>query len=109
MTYSEKLKDPHWQKKRLDIMQRDNFTCRVCGDKKKTLHVHHVKYYKYTEPWEINNEYLFTLCEKCHNNVHAIENERHTLASQIIDKTGMSEFELLIRAYKIIEEYNNGA
>ena len=33
MGYSEKLKDPRWQKKRLEILERDNFRCQYCGDK----------------------------------------------------------------------------
>jgi 5-methylcytosine-specific restriction endonuclease McrA len=28
--YSEKLRDPRWQKKRLEIFQRDNFICQNC-------------------------------------------------------------------------------
>ena len=44
MTYKEKLLDPRWQKKRLEILNRDNFTCQCCGDDKKTLNIHH-KYY----------------------------------------------------------------
>jgi len=52
MTYSEKLKDPRWQRKRLEVMQRDDFTCRNCGAKDKTLHIHHVRYLKGFEPWE---------------------------------------------------------
>jgi hypothetical protein len=65
-TYSEKLKDPRWQKKRLEILQRDNWTCISCGGAKNTLHVHH-KYYTYgNEPWEYSNDVLVTLCEHCH-------------------------------------------
>ena len=66
MTYSEKLKDPRWQKKRLEILQRDNFTCQLCGDTETTLHIHHKKYFKNKEPWDINNKYLVTLCKHCH-------------------------------------------
>lgn len=76
-TYSEKLRDPRWQKKRLEIMQRDNFTCRWCCDTKKTLNVHHLKYSG--NPWEADTEYLITVCEECHqddhNNRDAAENE----------------------------------
>lgn len=66
MTYKEKLKDPRWQKKRLEILERDNFTCCQCGDKEETLHVHHKGYIKGNEPWEYDNNYLETLCETCH-------------------------------------------
>jgi len=64
MTYAEKLQDPRWQKKRLEILQRDNFRCTCCGDDKATLHVHHVKYKG--EPWEVDNSLLRTLCNVCH-------------------------------------------
>jgi hypothetical protein len=65
-TYSEKLKDPRWQKKRLEILSRDEWTCTSCGGSKTTLHVHH-KYYTYgNEPWEYDNDVLITLCEHCH-------------------------------------------
>lgn len=64
-TYFEKLKDPRWQKKRLEIFNRDNWACTNCGDTKSILHVHH-KTYSNNNPWEIENEKLTTLCEKCH-------------------------------------------
>lgn len=65
ITYSEKLKDPRWQKKRLRIMDRDNFKCRLCGHTKTSLQVHHLKYTgKY--PWDCDDSDLVTLCEHCH-------------------------------------------
>lgn len=68
MTYSEKLKSPKWQKKRLEIMQRDNFKCRICEDENNTLNIHHILYKKeYKNPWDYPNELLITLCESCHN------------------------------------------
>lgn len=69
-TYSEKLKDPRWQKKRLQILNRDEFTCQKCYDDESTLHVHHLHYFKGREPWEINSDFLITLCENCHNSEH---------------------------------------
>lgn len=56
--------DPRWQKKRLEIMSRDNFICVACGAKDKTLHVHHKKYVG--EVWESPDSHLQTLCEDCH-------------------------------------------
>lgn len=64
MNYSDKLKDPRWQKKRLEILNRDQWRCRFCSDEQSTLHVHHLSYSK--EPWETKNEHLITLCESCH-------------------------------------------
>ena len=66
MKYSEKLRDPRWQKKRLEILSRDCFTCRGCGDKTRTLHVHHRNYQRGKEPWDYANSVLVTLCEDCH-------------------------------------------
>jgi len=62
--YSEKLKSPKWQKKRLEILQRDNFTCQICTDSETELHVHHKKYTG--EPFEAPAEDLITLCKCCH-------------------------------------------
>lgn len=62
--YADKYKNPKWQKKRLEILQRDEFSCRFCGDDKSMLHVHHIAYKG--EIWEQDNELLITLCESCH-------------------------------------------
>lgn len=70
MTYAEKLKDPRWQKKRLEILQRDDFTCQVCFDNTNTLHVHHLSYEKGIEPWEYPGCSLITLCASCHEDNH---------------------------------------
>jgi hypothetical protein len=70
-SYSEKLRDPRWQKKRLEIMQRDGFKCSECCDEKSTLHVHHTRYLKETEPWDYPNCLLTTLCEACHEALHS--------------------------------------
>lgn len=66
MTYQEKLTDPRWQKKRLEIMHRDSFTCQLCGDTETTLNVHHKKYLANTEPWDYPNDNFQTLCKHCH-------------------------------------------
>lgn len=67
-TYSEKLKDPRWQKKRLEIFQRDNWTCQKCEDTEATLNAHHKDYLRNVELWDYPDELLITLCENCHNN-----------------------------------------
>lgn len=69
MTYAEKLLDPRWQKKRAEILLRDGFACRNCGDKTRTLHVHHCVYIKGLEPWEYTGS-LLTLCSDCHIERH---------------------------------------
>lgn len=69
MNYSDKLKDPRWQKRRLKIFERDNWACVACGRTDQTLHVHHNTYVG--EPWDAPDEALKTLCEGCHNWEHS--------------------------------------
>src|SRR4051794_39632649 len=64
--YSELLRDPRWQKKRLEILSRDEFTCQSCFDSESTLNVHHCYYERGNDPWEYPNTALLTLCESCH-------------------------------------------
>jgi len=64
--YSEKLRDPRWQKKRLFILERDDWTCQRCSGDESTLVVHHRRYLPNTEPWDYPNDLLVTLCEDCH-------------------------------------------
>ena len=82
-TYAEKLKDPRWQKKRLEIMERDEFQCRYCRSKENTLHVHHRHYRKGAMPWDYEDHLLVTLCEECHQ--QAEERKAH-----ICEKLGWS-------------------
>lgn len=66
-------KDPRWQKKRLKIMERDEFACVSCNSKDNTLNVHHnVPYRKNTKPWEYEDDELVTLCEECHREITEI-------------------------------------
>lgn len=64
--YSDLLKSPKWQKKRLEIMNRDKFTCKLCGDTETQLHVHHKEYINGNDPWDYDNKLLITICEDCH-------------------------------------------
>jgi hypothetical protein len=79
MSYSDLLKDPRWQKKRLKILERDNFECQNCGSEDNTLHVHHYKYTK--TPWEIDQNYLVTLCKDCHE---LVQNKYNELIDSIV-------------------------
>lgn len=65
--YRQKLRDPRWQKKRLEILNRDGFSCCKCRTSKETLHVHHKRYIG-GDPWNIPNDALVTLCEGFHAN-----------------------------------------
>lgn len=67
-TYADYLRSPLWQRKRLEIFERDNFTCQHCGTREKELQVHHMSYSHGTKPWEYPNDKLITLCKDCHEN-----------------------------------------
>lgn len=70
MSYADKLRDPRWQKKRLEIMARDGWCCRRCASGTKTLNVHHRHYLRGAAPWEYPNDALETVCEDCHAAEH---------------------------------------
>jgi hypothetical protein len=91
--YSELLKSPKWQKKRLEIMKRDKFTCKKCGDTESQLHVHHKKYINGRSPWEYDNKDLITLCENCHAVITSI--------SKVVPDFDINEF----KAFKLKSEF----
>ena len=82
MSYAQDLKHPKWQKHRLKMLERDEYSCRVCGTKEITLHVHHTDYIKGRKPWEYPDEMLITLCEKHHKALHDGE---AVLISEVIE------------------------
>ena len=84
-SYGEKLMDPRWQKKRLRILERDEFTCQRCMDSESTLHVHHHRYRG--EPWEVDDSWLVTLCADCHE----IETEsRKEQGKELLEMLGVA-------------------
>jgi hypothetical protein len=102
MTYREKLLDPKWQRKKAQILQRDNFTCRneKCKSTEITLHVHHLDYIPGINPWDYPDDMLLTLCAVCHDK----ENERLMLERYLSNSLKMKGFlisDLLSLACKI--------
>lgn len=88
--YAQKLKDPRWQRKRLEIMQRDDYACQLCGDTEETLHVHHKRYVWGNDPWDYPADMLVTLCVTCHESVssrqkQATEKLVSAIAKHVVD------------------------
>ena len=77
MTYSEKLRDPRWQKRRLQLFEAANWTCESCGTKTETLHAHHGYYKRKTEPWDYPDYTMHVLCESCHGEMQALLESTH--------------------------------
>lgn len=71
--YHQQLEHPLWAEKRSMILKRDQYQCRLCGSK-HNLQVHHIKYSSGKKAWEYPNIDLITLCEDCHQKVHADKN-----------------------------------
>lgn len=87
--YLEKLRRPEWQRRRLEILSRDNFTCANCGDDKTTLNVHH-RYYDYgSEPWDYDDAALVTLCEPCHSVETEVSREIRGSVERLLQRSGM--------------------
>ncbi len=70
MDYKEQYLDPRWQRKRLEILNRDNFTCRGCKSTSKTLNVHHLYYIKDRDVWDYLDSCYETVCNDCHKDIH---------------------------------------
>jgi len=84
MTYAEKLKDPRWEKRRIEILERDDYKCQLCGERDKMLNVHH-KYYESNDPWDYVDCMLITYCEECHKKQHeAIDTIREHLVTHFL-------------------------
>ena len=110
--FAKKYKDPRWQKKRLEVFERDEFTCQRCydqGDPPTPLHVHHKFYRKWgTSPWDYPLEALTTLCELCHESETPLRSAaeqrlievvmEHLTASQTLELAKALELALLYRA-----------
>ncbi|RZS97151.1 hypothetical protein BC751_2748 [Cecembia calidifontis] len=75
--YRQRLWDPQWLALRKKILKRDGFACRCCG-KEEGLHVHHRQYHRdkktgeWKKPWDYEEIYLITVCDKCHKEGHRL-------------------------------------
>lgn len=90
MTYSEKLRDPRWQRKRLEVMQRDGWLCRNCRSAEKTLTVHHFLYSG--DPWETQDDLLITLCEDCHLERQELDSDSKLMMANLSSIMPNAEF-----------------
>jgi len=101
MDYKEKLKDPRWQRKRLEIMQRDKFTCQICKATDNSLQVHHRHYLTGREPWDYTNELLITLCFVCHKKEEDLKAKAYDVVNAL-HYWGYFNFEIIAEINKLI-------
>lgn len=104
--YADKLLDPRWQKKRLKIFERDDWTCQECRETIKTLHIHHDKYTT-KDPWDEPDENLVTVCLSCHEKIEEdkLDNCFDSELNKIIRK--MKRLFNKLENYKDCNERNN--
>ena len=88
MSYSEQLKHPNWQRKRLEVMKGAGFACENCGDTETMLNVHHRRYVKGRMVWEYENNELQCLCQPCHAQHHE---HRELLERLLMDGEGREQ------------------
>lgn len=81
--FANMYKSPLWQKKRLEILERDDYQCQGCGDKESQLQVHHGYYEKGLKLWEYDNDTLWTYCEPCHKQAHDLKGEIYKKIARI--------------------------
>jgi len=112
MSYTDKLKDPKWQRRRLEIMERDGWRCQICGELDISLTVHHIRYLT-PNPWEAEGRDLITYCEFCNAMAHTMNGCIHnqlfgTLGCfpSCVGFGGMSYGDIKCRRHKVTEYLN---
>jgi hypothetical protein len=91
LPYWKRLKDPQWKEKQKTIFDRDKNKCRKCGCE-ENLHVHHGYYKPQADPWDYEDNTLWTLCEDCHFKSHEILTRIHRTIGQMHP----DDYELLV-------------
>lgn len=76
--YASLLKTKEWERKRDEIIERNNHECQWChskGTPKNPLQVHHkyyiIKHGHFIRPWDYPDKALITLCRRCHEFAHS--------------------------------------
>ncbi len=93
LNYWQKLQDPRWQQKRLQVMSNQGWRCQKCGATEHSgipFTVHHRYYVSKREPWNYPSGCYVLLCDPCHENDHSSPDEEKGWES-IIDVLGASD------------------
>lgn len=89
-TYKDKLGTAAWQRRKTEILVRDNLKCQAynCKTPDALLHVHHKDYLGGLRPENYPDDMLITLCENCHKK----ENLRFNYEQQFYDALKLQGF-----------------
>ena len=64
---------PNWNEQRDKALERDGYTCQICGTKEDGINVHHITLRSdFGQDWEAMNTLsnLISLCHSCHGKLH---------------------------------------
>jgi hypothetical protein len=100
LTYAQQLRHPLWQRRRLEVLQRADFTCERCGSTSTELHAHHKTYIRGRMAWQYPDDLLECLCDPCHDIAHA---HKQRLAIQVARRPS-SELPILSRIFSNLAE-----
>ena len=104
--YAEQLRDPRWQKKRLELLEKAEWTCKQCRETSKELQVHHMYYKKGLAPWEYPEDALLVLCKDCHVKVAELQEElAHLIAERCFSYSPRGELEGLANFMYFLPPY----
>ena len=84
--YMKKLRDPRWQKRRLEVLEKADWTCEWCHATKRNLQVHHAYYAPRSEgmdPWDYADGSLWCLCDPCHKKAESVKQELYKVFAHI--------------------------
>lgn len=97
MGYKDDLKTAHWQKRRLEVLEKANWLCEDCGAGGDTqLQVHHTFYQYGKKPWEYEDEFLMCLCEECHKQRGEDEKVVRMLVGYLLRRLSLKEITWLV-------------
>ncbi|RZV12546.1 DNA directed RNA polymerase subunit P/RPABC4 [Natrinema hispanicum] len=68
MGWTDSQYPSNWNSIRKEVLERDGYQCKSCGETEKELHVHHVE--PLSEGGSNSKNNLKTLCHPCHEDVH---------------------------------------
>ena len=116
MSYSEKLKNPKWDKFRSDYTEhfkiRENSEkvfCEWCLNEDDEIHLHHIRYKKGGGPWDSDFEDVMFLCRQCHKKYHEFKEEALLLLDEIlVDYNKANSFMNILYLCAKTENYMSG-
>ena len=75
--YQRLLRNPLWQKRRLDVLNAANWRCQDagCSNSEVPLEIHHCYYLYGKKPWDYPSDAFLALCEQCHEKRQQLERD----------------------------------